>query len=370
MHQNYYHSLPRTFVPSRADRLENHAVEKRITYINRTHRDVVICERSNLKIVLPPTPSFGKEQEVIIRVEYWIHEEKVKINTELLLDRLRLVGDHLKVFRNAFSCIRPSDEAQFRGINFLVEYPASLHLLEDYGGSVYFKEIDTVISLGDYGECPDHPFSYEAEMSGTTTLVSEDEPVYGLNIDICINDPYNKYGERYVNVFGKVYCVRTVKRYDRREGIYLNKTINGKTHNIFIAFEDAEKEINLYRVEDDALTNGHVEIVLKRNLAELEHNNLVLKKELEANKLAINVQQQDYDARKMELDKEKTEWQARKDREDLERKTEYERMKDHYDRRSYERKDQTEILKYLPTIMVGLGSIFLAIKTFLKEDKK
>lgn len=56
MTNNYYHSLPRTFVPDRADRLENYAVEKRISYINRTHREVVICERSNLKLVIPPTP--------------------------------------------------------------------------------------------------------------------------------------------------------------------------------------------------------------------------------------------------------------------------------------------------------------------------
>ena len=56
-------------------------------------------------------------------------------------------------------------------------------------------------------------------------------------IDIYINDPHNKYGERYVNLFGKVYCVRTVKLNDRREGIYLTKVINGKAHNVFFTFE-------------------------------------------------------------------------------------------------------------------------------------
>ena len=367
MVNNYYHSLPRTFVPDRADRLENYAVEKRITYINRTHREVVICERSNLKIVIPPTPSFGKEQEIIIRVEYWIHEEKVKNNTELLLDRLRLVGDHLKIFRNAFSCNQVSN-TRFRGINFVVEYPIAHHVLEDYGGAVYFKEIDTVIAI-ERVECPDHPYSYEAEMLGTSTVVSGESPMYGLNIDIYINDPHNRYGERYVNLFGKVYCVRTVKLHDRREGIYLNKMINGISHSVFIGFDEAEKEISLYRVEDDALTNGHVEIVLKKNLAELEHNNLVLKKELEQSKLTLQQREVEIAASKMELDKEKEEWKTRKEKEDLDRKSEYERMKDFYDRRSFERKDRTEALKYIPTLMVGLGALFIGIKNILNTKE-
>lgn len=368
MTNNYYHSLPRTFVPDRADRLENYAVEKRISYINRTHREVVICERSNLKLVIPPTPSFGKEQEIVIRVEYWIHEEKVKINTELLLDRLQLVGDHLKIFRNAFSCNQTSG-SHFRGVNFLVEYPIHHHVLEDYGGSVYFKEIDTVIAVGDRHDCPDHPFSYEAEMLGTST-VDSDNPVYGLNIDIYINDPKNKYGERFVNLFGKVYCVRTIKLNDRREGIYLNKVINGKSHSVFYAFDDTENEIALYRVEDEALSAGHVDIVLKRNLAELEHSNLLLKKELDQSKIMLQQREIDIAAGKMELEKEKEEWKARKEREDLERKMEYERMRDMYERRSYERKDRSELLKHIPTLLVGLSTVFLAIKSATKEDKK
>lgn len=363
---NYYHSLPRTFVANEADKLENHAVEKRITYINRTHREVIICERSNLRIVIPPTPSFGKEQEVIIRVEYWIHEEKVKFNTELLLDRLRLVGDHLKIFRNAISC-HQTHGPQFRGIKFCVEYPVSQNILDDYGGAVYFKEIDTVIALSERGECPNHPFSYEAEMMITTGDVSYEQPKYGLNIDIYINDPQNKYGERYVNLFGKVYCVRTVKLYDRREGIYLTKVINGKAHNVFFAFEEAEKEISLYRVEDEALTNGHVDIVLKKNLAELEHNNLVLKKQVEEAKLSLASQQQEFESRKLQLEKEQKEWQARKDREDNERKTEFERMRDFYERRSYERKDRTEAMKYIPTLIVGLGALIVGIKNILNS---
>ncbi len=365
---NYYHSLPRTFVHTDADRAENYAVEKKITFINRTHREVVICERSNLKLVIPPTPSFGKEQEVIIRVEYWIHEEKVKFNTELLLDRLRLVGDHLKIFRNAFSCYQ-TQGPQFRGIKFCVEYPIGQGVLDDYGGSIYFKEIDTVIALGDRGECPDHPFSYEAEMLGTSVAMSMEQPKYGLNIDIYINDPRSKYGERYVNVFGKVYCVRTVKLQDRREGIYLSKVVNGKAHNVFFAFDEAEKEISLFRVEDEALTNGHVEIVLKRNLAELEQNNLILKKQLEEIKLSNQIQQQEFDEREMKLDREMKEWQAKKDKEDLDRKIEYDRMKEFYERRSYERKDRSEALKYIPTLIVGLGALFVGLKNILSAKE-
>lgn len=368
MQQNYHHALPRTFAPNRGDRLEQHSVDKRITYINRTHREIVVCERSNLKLVLPPRPVFQKEQEVIIRVEYWIHDEKVKNNSELLLDRLRNVGDHLKIFYNAFGCNPTAEGGVFRGLNFAVEYAIDLHTLEDYGGAVYYKEIDTVIAVSGQDECPDHPFSYESESA--IGGAESSQPTYGINVDLYVNDPFNRYGERYVNLFGQVYCVRTVQLFDRREGIYLCKTINGKSYNVYTAFDQTEKEINLYRVEDEALTDGHVDILLKKNLAELEQNNLILKRELENSKLQAQRQQQDYDARKIELDREREEWRIRKDREDLERKAEYERMRDFYEYRSYQRKDTNEMLKYIPTLVVGLGAVFVAVKSVLKDKDK
>jgi hypothetical protein len=113
-----------------------------------------------------------------------------------------------------------------------------------------------------------------------------------------------------------------------------------------------------------------VDILLKKNLAELEQNNLILKRELENSKLQAQRQQQDYEARKIELDREREEWRIRKDREDLERKAEYERMRDFYEYRSYQRKDTNEMLKYIPTLIVGLGAVFVAVKSVLKDKDK
>ncbi len=364
---NYHHSLPRTYVPTNEDRIENYPVEKRISYINRTHREVIICERSNLKLVIPAAPRFGVPQEVIVRVEYWIHEERVKINTELLLDRMRDLGDHVKVFRQAFSC-NEFYGPQFRGVRFCVEYAVDQATLEDYNDSLYYKDIDLLISIADKSECPDHPFSQEAEINDAYANVLINQPSLGLNVDIYINDPKNRYGERYVNVFGKVYCIRTVKLFDRKEGIYLSKIVNGKRCDVYFTFEEAGKEINLFRVEDEALTNGHVDIILKKNLAELENTNLLLKKELDASKTILQTKQVELDARKAELDKEREEWKAEKEQEDLKRKREFERMKDKYEERSYERKDRSELLKHIPTLIIGLSTVFLAWKQASKSD--
>jgi len=58
--------------------------------------------------------------------------------------------------------------------------------------------------------------------------------------------------------------------------------------------------------------------------------------------------------------------------EEYQRKMERERaqMKDDYERKSHERKDHSESLKFLPTIIVGIGAIMVAIKTLLSSSQK
>ena len=48
---------------------------------------------------------------------------------------------------------------------------------------------------------------------------------------------------------------------------------------------------------------------------------------------------------------------------------ERQRLKDYYESRAYARKDHSEVLKVLPSIIIGIGSILLAVKTFFPPKR-
>lgn len=357
--QYYYDSGKHIVLTLDERRINEAAIEKRISYINRTHDEIVLCERSNLKFVLPPNPFFQKEHEVIVRIEYFINSEKVKNNTQLILDRLQNISEHLGTYRDAFSF--KANERQYGGIDFIVEYSIDIDTINNLGKTIYFKELDILLSLKTYDECPNHPYSEEEDIS---SIYSDLEELNGLNLSIELICNDNSHSDRFVNILGRIYRIKTNDCVAKKNGVYFKAfNENRIQHNKYNLDGEDELNTHFFKTYDDALTYGAADIIMKKKLLEQENVLVLVKKELETLKSENQIREAEFEREKLNLEKEKIKFKEKYEKEEYERKLRLETHKDDYDRKSIDRKNTSETIKVIPQLIIGLGALALGIKS-------
>jgi hypothetical protein len=199
----------------------------------------------------------------------------------------------------------------------------------------------------------------------------------GFRYSIEIIDNAGKFGDRYLNIGNKVYRAPAQKDHERRDGVYVvsNEPVEGQIEMSerkvqLYSFEQAKEQLGLYRTPEEAMNLGDVSQAKKEELLNLEHQIQVEKAEL-----ARERQQHE----KEMLDKEKALKEAEEARDrnarvidemrseqEHRQKLERERVKDYYEDRSYERKDSNETLKFLPTLILGIGAAVAAVFKWLR----
>jgi hypothetical protein len=342
--------------------------------------------RNGLKFKLPR--QFNEQSQcLVVRVEIRM-PSLVEINADRLL---HVIDKHctaeLRLLKTALSpqaqSAQPNSWAINRGGSLHLEYSLSLAELEDYGGTLYFHELDDVVSMLPYDDVPDHPYS---ENSLTSTIcmqgVPETNTQFGFAVKIVDNK--GKEGDRFINVAGKVFRIPAMKVAGMMDGVYISWS-GGVTSEQAIAqrgeqrftFEQADSEYRLYRSYSQAL-NANEDVLLERKEAlankqlELEQ----LKSDVAAAKLKgeqeLLKQQEKYsklEAKLKEAQSKRDELQRDLDAKakEAQHRSEMQRMeqKDLYEKRSYDRKDSSEAVKFLPGLIVGIGAVFIALKSLL-----
>jgi hypothetical protein len=262
-------------------------------------------------------------------------------------------SNELKAFRDAFSY--HIGRNRWQGAVITLDYPLSINTLREYGGSVYYQELDVVVSLEAFENVPPHPASDEGKNIQLTNI-EQQEDAFLYSVDIV--DNLAVLSERYLNINGKVYKVTPKIDLNRQDGIYITSNrpaVNARTENDReVSYYPLSKveELGLYRTLDEANACGDIVTARKQELADMEHQVAVMKKQL----------QQMEHQHKLELANKEQEL-ARLEGELKSASMKLQQTKDYYDARSYERKDQSEALKFLPTLLVGVGALFAFIKS-------
>lgn len=348
-------------------------IEHRLTYINNLPVPVVVAWRSGLKFTLQPNPSL-ENQSLLMRTEI-IVTPQVKFDIQRLLSA---VDDNstaeLKSMRDAFKL---QVKGNFHGgATLVLDYPLTLDKLREFGGTVYYSELDCVVSLLQLEDVPPHPYSEAGRRSQTITDSPIDHGRAGFGYAVEIVDNAGKYGERYLNISGTVYKVSPMKDWERRDGIYIvsNYAARGElgpdglnvTH---YPFELAEADLGLYRSFDEAKHLGDISTGRKEHLASLEHQLTIAKAELQRAKVEHDTDMVERNRELQRLEAETVRLKGDRDRLEHEHTLERARLKDYYESRAHFRKDHSEAIKILPSIIVGIGAIFMAIKTFFPSGK-
>lgn len=349
------------------------------TYINNLYVPVTIAQRSGLKFTLPQTGDL-RDNRLIMRTQYDINSEPILNDFKRLLNT---VGEHdvgeLKVLRQLITLKLYGDGKQNKGKNYphaalILDYPITQDQLLNYGGSIYYQEMDDVVSLLPWEDAPAHPYSVQGKNTRLIETTGNGHTPLGFGYSVELVDNRGRFGVRYLNIGHEVHLVPTCCDYERRDGVYVitNRAVEGETgiplrEVKHYPFEGAE-QLGLFRTFEEALHSGDTSLARKQEIASLEHEIVMQKQALQKakNEHELTLLEREKEAKILEMEREVHARKLEEMRLESEHKLrmERERTKAFYEDRSYDRKDSNEMLKFLPTVMVGIGSILMAVKAF------
>lgn len=346
-------------------------------YINGFSRPVTLVDRNGMKVEIPPNIN-PIARTFIVRLTITLGRE-VNVNIEQLLNSAcsatRTLADVIQKGAVSFR----NGERRHR-LDFHVE----LADVESRGGSLYLSNLDVVVSLLQGHMVPHHPRS---EVGVRNNLVESDDTINDVSsfgYSIRIVDSGGHFGDRFVNINKKVYKVPVARESPLGDGVYV--TSSGPVDGDYAyrppvaqryTFEEADKELGLYRTVEEAKTFGDEYAAREKELKELS---LFVKQEEQRMKEERQRREAEFEERKRELERERLEEDNRRKETDyhfqqrqtrlkeeiaeLEHKRNIEmiRSKDGYEQRSLQRKESSEVVKYLPAIFTGLLALFIAIK--------
>lgn len=352
------------------DRQNAHSpLEIRTHYFNYTNRQVSVALRSGMKISIPPAMNTVR-RDFVVRLEL-IMKNTVKTNAD---KAFCAVGEEsspeMKILRDAYAVAR--NKVRFGNITLFLDYAVSWETLVENGGSVYYHDLDVLLSNLEPDSMPSHPYAWDGHNNLLLDVQHTQLQGFGFGYSVKLVDNARKFGDRFLNIAGKVYRVPTQVDPTTRDGVYLvsNQPVVGDFSPIdaavkYYPFDRAEEEVGLYRTKEDALNLGDLATARKEEITRLEHTVNIQKVELQASKAKSD---------RDELTLKESLAIAERRRIEVEnlmadinhgRELEKTRVRDFYEEKSHKRKDTTEWVKFIPAAVVGIGSILaLAMKIF------
>lgn len=371
---------------------------------NHTGVDLEIVNRFGMCVKCPTSRDLRTSGELVVRVEYLFHRD-VQSSFEKWLQ-------HPDMQKSVF--VKLAKESYRRENSTSSRYKCEFDIVIPYteivrhGSTVYVTELDLLFRIAAAGQEPVyHPFSPEGVMMGKQIRASEAE----FGVDYVFNGDQERKLYHRIGI-GNVRIIRSIRDDNRENGVWLripeykanvlsepmlytermddNNIDRLKSFDLFISYEDAA---NLITAEEQ-----HKErmVVLNRELAELrgdleskKHQNEIEKQKMETEelelktalareearlkeiqialedqKLALKQQemamankQAEMDQRKRELEERDQVFKAQQHKWEVEHAS----RKHEHDMKHLERKDTSDVINYVPKLIIGAVGLFAAI---------
>lgn len=344
-------------------------IEYKISYINNLPEEAIVVLRSGIKFTVPRQHLVTCDT-LVIRVEIMLrHSAKNEIQ-RLLSTVNEESSSELKAMREAFT-IQLRNNNTHSGLTLILDYTITPDDLRKMAGTFYHNELDCVISISKFNDTPPHPHSDIGRQQTLLNNKNVSEVEGSFNYIVELVDNTNAFGPRYLNVGNKIYKVDTTKDSTRKDGAYVisNHPVTGELVNCgidskYYTFEELEEKLGLFRTAEEAKHLDDVMTSRKLELAKLEFEAGVTKTELQNLKHIQDMRtlEREKELSILAMEKESHAAELLKIREKAEHdlKMEREYAKARYDDRSYDRKDSSEIFKWIPGIIVAIGAIAVA----------
>lgn len=346
-------------------------------YINRTASDVVVSLRNGLRwsvakiAINEKDPTTRHYRDFIIRNTYRADKSTFPALQSYLLshDALTAPSEEFELFKKAFLAQLTGPEIQHIVVH--MDYVIKREELNERP-HLYVSICDTMLSTTSIVNAEPHPYSTEALMkAGISSMADQyfkDTDIQsGLGVVIELIDNDNSIGSRYMYFGQTTHTLRPTTSLAKTQGVHFTVIDPSKTTPVsstHMAFGEAEEVLGLYRDKETARIKGDHEGAKKQEIAELTH-------QANVSKLALQRQQQEAQEKEFEFLRDK---QAQ-DAEILRLQTELHRLRisadhekvlreDYYDRRSHARRDSTELIKFIPSLIAAGLAIYIGITKF------
>lgn len=331
---------------------------------------VIIRHRNGLSVTVPPVDRILDESRSFDIFERLRKDTGVKFNAGPVLDEADGILNPLDAIRESMA-LTASNTSYHAFDEAVLKYSLSLELFEKNSYGVYINELDLCISRADSHYTYLHPYSEEGLALAERIVGSHSS----LEFRIEIVDSKRQLGDRWVNINGMVYHISAMSDTTRQDAVYIIARCGvHKSQLTSYALDEADEKLNLFRTRQEAIELGQ-----SREVAERQHQALMANLKREADEAQANFVREKQEMEqetlrlKQQLDKTKLNTtsseeifkqqlaalQHREAQFEIERTREQARMKDYYELRSHERKDSSEMIKWLPTAIVALAAIWL-----------
>ena len=365
--------------------------ETTMSYRNGLTYPIKVVHRNGFAVVIPPLPSGLKSTtDFIVEVTY-TYTKNVILDTNHILgvinDRTR---PEVVALNKAVTQTKPVHFKQ--GNAFVLAYVISRESLDIYGREVYVDDLDITLTADIHSVDVKHTESLEGRLLRMWDAIDKS---FQYRVDIV--DPVGVFGDRYMNIGGEVFQLVACSDYTRPPGVY-HYTKERRVHEIYedsgagyisYSFKEADEKMPWYLTHAEAEAHGDLSLARKQEFEARKHELNVRAQEIEEQQQQnrLELMGQEHSLKEMQLEKERTilELRERLDRIDGEHK---ERLAEHkaevlrlegiakakenalaeekyirermlleerhrYENRSMDRKDSSEMVKWLPSIIGG-----------------
>ncbi len=320
--------------------------------VNNTGLTIVIVHSNGTHVVIEPSSHIRNFKDGLTVLE--------KINTKA------------KSKLNSLGYLNESNE-EFENGPFHQSYNVAYHIPTDEisrrRDGVYVQNLDILVVEYTGGRVPKHPRHSESMHHYVDTRLEST-----LSVDIIIIDNFNILGNPYICIGGEPIKVTPTKRVHLTDGVYIIRRYLDRGFSEVeckrYGFRDEKNPVKFYNSYDEAISKGDVVEQMKRShdievqrlknegvsaTAELNR----LKSEIERDKLERDMKSKEEEAlreltlrqAKEEAERRANELEAARKELDHERKLRELGTKDYYDARQAERKDTSELMKFIPTVI-------------------
>lgn len=330
----------------------------RQSFVNNLNVPITLVHRSGFRVQLDPEPNMAR-QCLIARTEIRVTGKSY----DSVKGFLSVIDEHaspeLRAMREAFQ-IQVEYGLSRHSATIMLDYPIDITVLRSHGSTVYYSELDMVVSLLPIYEVCEHPYSQagrDVELANSLPI-----PISGLdfNYAVMIVDNKGKVGPRYLNMNNNVYKITPKQDRTRKDGVYVTSTheVHSDTDAVVIGtkrygFDNMEETTGLYASSEEARVHGDMKLAQQIKFAELERTVIEEKHTREKSMLRHKAELEEL-VRKSEKEKLAAETERRNADASLAK------LKDELEIRSQLRKDSGESLKFLPNLIIGLGAVILA----------
>lgn len=343
--------------------------EQHITYINGFNDPVSVVERNGIRTIIPPQRD-RNNINFIVRLTFYV-PKSIHFDADFLLKSECDATVEFNAINKAGDKILSGNERILDTNAFSIDYVISRDKLDKRGGNIYLMERDIVISFHIGNKTPLHPASrdYQKERLLIDSNKFINETQFGFSIKIIDNN--GMYGDRYVNLNGRAYRIPATRDRILTDGVYYSSSGHAignfnncppETHKY--TFEEADKALSLYRSVEDALTYGDPIKARENELKELkmtfEEKQLIFNNEKLVFQQKITDQENEIKRRQIEHTETTTHLEFLRKQLDYRTSVDKIHRSDMYDQRSQQRKDWSEALKFLPTVIVAIGAGYVA----------